>query len=937
MKSRQEKNNYFMKKLVTFFLALAATTALWASNTITYTATEKLSGYYGSLNVGKTTFGSVITSHTFADDTGSITCSGEITTIGSQAFCGCSGLTSIEIPNSVISIGGGAFDGCSGLSSIEIPNSVTSIGGGAFYNCSGLTSVTIPNSVTTIGSLAFYDCSSLTSINVDVSNTHYCSMDGVLFNYTKDTLIQYPSANTQTKYTIPNSVTSIGASAFRNCNCLTSIIIPNSVTTIEYGVFYGCSGLTSVIIPNSVTTIGEGAFQGCSSLPVIDNLRYADTYLIETIDRTLSTYTIKEGTKWIGTSAFDGCYRLTSVTIGNSVTTIGEMAFYGCSGLTSIEIPNSVSSIGDWAFYGCSGLTSATIPNSVTTIGNLAFYDCNSLASVTLNANAIVDKTYTSSNNIKNIFGTQVTEYIIGDSVTTIGNSSFSGCSSLTSITIGNSVTTIGDYAFEGCSWLISVTIPNSVTTIGKGAFEGCSRLASVTIGNSVTTIGEEAFEFCKGLTSIIIPNSVTTIGERAFCGCSGLTSVSIPNSVTTIGEGAFYGCSGLTSPIYNSYYFVYMPKSYSGSYTIPDGIKQVVESAFSSCESLTFVIIPNSVTTIEYGAFAGCSGLTSVTIPNSVTTIGEMAFYGCSSLPVFDNLRYADTYLIEVVDKTLSTYTIKEETKWIGDWAFYGCSGLTSVSIPNSVTTIEYGAFAGCSGLTSVTIGNSITMIGDAAFADCSGLTSITCYAVTPPECGNGVFKYISQDAKVYVPMSSLTDYQNAEGWKDLQLYPIIAADTTPMDDENPVVTPTDQDVTITWPITEGTDTYTLTITKNGEIVCVLTFNANGQLTNIAFAAPGRDGAHQAPAATLTAQGYQFTVTGLNPGTAYNYSVTATDAGGKTIAEHKGNFSTTGGTGLNTLPYEGKDRIGSKYLHNGNLIIERNGVKYTATGQKVR
>ncbi|MBO4906395.1 MAG: leucine-rich repeat domain-containing protein [Bacteroidaceae bacterium] len=193
----------------------------------------------------------------------------------------------------------------------------------------------------------------------------------------------------------------------------------------------------------------------------------------------------------IDNSAFDGCSRLTSVTIPNSVTSIGSLAFNGCRGLTSVSIPNSVTNIGDAAFKNCSGLTSMTIGNSVTIIGDNAFY----------------------------------------------------GCSGLTSVTIPKSVTNIGDCAFESCSGLISVTIGNSVTSIGKGAFSFCSSLTTVTIPKSVTSIGDDAFSNCSSLTSVTIPNSVTSIGEDAFSYCSGLTSVIIPSSVKSIGDGAFNGC----------------------------------------------------------------------------------------------------------------------------------------------------------------------------------------------------------------------------------------------------------------------------------------------------------------------------------------------------------------------------------------------------------
>ena len=216
------------------------------------------------------------------------------------------------------------------------------------------------------------------------------------------------------------------------------------------------------------------------------------------------------------------------MTIGNSVKSIGESAFAYCSGLTSVTIGNSVTSIGDRAFDQCSGLTSVTIPNSVTTIGEEVFGNCSRLNSV------IVDKnngTYDSRDNCNAIIKTSTNKLIVGCKNTTIPNS----------------VTSIGDRAFYGCSELTSVTIPNSVTSIGESAFYGCSGLTSAIIGNSVKSIGESAFDSCSGLTSVTIGNSVTSIGQEAFCGCSGLTSVTIGNSVTSIGEIAFYGCSGLT------------------------------------------------------------------------------------------------------------------------------------------------------------------------------------------------------------------------------------------------------------------------------------------------------------------------------------------------------------------------------------------------------
>ena len=284
-----------------------------------------------------------------------------VTSIEGAAFLGCTGLTSITIPNSVTSIGYAAFEDCTGLTSITIPNSVTSIGNSAFDGCTGLTSITIPNSVTSIGVTAFDGCTGLTSINVTSGNNYYSDNNGVLFNKKKTELIRYPEGKSQTSYTIPDSVTSIGSWAFNGCTGLTSITIPNSVTSIGDSAFDGCTGLTSITIPNSVTSIGDGAFDGCTDLTSI---------------------TIPNSVTGIGNYAFQGCTGLTSITIPNSVTGIGYMAFNGCSGLTSITIPNSVTSIGKYAFWYCTGLTSITIPNSVTSIGDWAFQDCTGLKDV---------------------------------------------------------------------------------------------------------------------------------------------------------------------------------------------------------------------------------------------------------------------------------------------------------------------------------------------------------------------------------------------------------------------------------------------------------------------------------------------------------------------------------------------------------------------------
>ena len=493
----------------------------------------------------------------------SITIPNSVKSIGNRAFYECKSLQSITIPNSVTSIGKEAFSCCESLQSITIPNSVKSIGNYAFRNCESLQSVTIPNSVTKIGNEAFWGCDSLQSVTIPNSVT---SIGNKAFNDCKS--LQ--------SITIPNSVKSIGDGAFRECDSLQSITIPNSVTSIGEGAFSTCVSLQSVTIPNSVKSIGNYAFRNCESLQSVtipNSVTSIEDHAFSGCESHQSV-TIPNSVKSIGKEAFSGCVSLQSITIPNSVTKIEDDAFWGCKSLQSVTIPNSVKSIGKKAFSGCKSLESITIPNSVTSIGDDAFYLCKSLQSVTIpnSVTSIGDGTFCWCESLQSV--------IIPNSVRNIGNHAFFGCNicfficnstyfqnddvclfnkdktaivsrikDCVNYIIPNSVTSIGDDAFSGCESLQSVTIPNSVTSIGYEAFSRCTSLQCVTIPNSVKSIGIGAFSGCESLQSVTIPNSVTSIGDGAFSRCESLQSITIPNSVTSIGDGAFRWCTHLDEP----------------------------------------------------------------------------------------------------------------------------------------------------------------------------------------------------------------------------------------------------------------------------------------------------------------------------------------------------------------------------------------------------
>lgn len=621
-------------------------------------------------------------------------------------------------------------------------------------------------------------------------------------------------------------VTSIGESAFVDCNNLTSVSIPNSVMSISHSAFYGCSSLTSVHISDIAAW--------CNIMFNDNPLNYAHHLYMN--GEEIKDLVIPNSVTSISSSAFSGCSGLISAIIPNSVTSIGDSVFLDCKGLISVIIPNSVTSIDKATFSGCISLTSVTLSNSVTTISNNAFEGCSGLTSVTL-----------------------------PNSVTTIGNNAFSGCRGLISVVIGSGVTSIADNAFSNTNiykviWLTN-TLPSgydyvkssinyvsnehyyfnnkivypflssyfevdgiryvpispsdrtcdaidcvynesaedtniSATTVYKGitmtvkniqpyfaynnrfikrlivdidgeitynAFRGCSNVKSVTLGAKVSAIGEYAFQACSFLEAIDIPDAVKSIGSYAFSGCSGILSAKIGSGIETINNYSFSGCSSMKE------------------LTIGSQVKIIDQYAFQNCKALPSIIIPRAVTEIRDYVFYGCSNLKKVIMNDSEEELklgsnGSTPFF--SSCPLdsvyigrnlsyktIQNCGYSPFYRVT----SLRAVKITDKETEISANEFYGCTNLQRVIIGDGVTAISDWAFSGCSSLKYFSFGSKVQSIGKEAFSDCVSVVEISSKSSIPPTCGSQALDDINKwECKLFVPNGCMATYQTADQWKD-------------------------------------------------------------------------------------------------------------------------------------------------------------------------
>ena len=408
-------------------------------------------------------------------------------------------------------------------------------------------------------------------------------------------------------------VTEVGDNAFQQ-SYVRSVTLPESVTKIGVYAFQSATNLQSINIPSGVTYIEDKTFAGCNSLPVINGIRYADTYLLATTDKTQTNYTISERTKWIAEEAFKDCYAATSITLPSSILSIGTSAFRGCTSLTSVTIennprytsvdgilytaaldtiicypsgreeediviPDHVTVVAAGAYADNTHIKSLQVPENVTKIVSTAFTGCDSLTKLTIASPSIVETNYDRyvGNGFFSIFGSQISgttlaECIIESPVSAIGKACFEYCGNLRKVTLPEGLKRIEEDAFLYCSKLQEINLPESMKFIGTEAFMACSQLNNIHLSDSLISLGTYAFYGCSSLTNVHIPSSLTTLSNSVFRG-TGLRYIHIPSNITTIEPGAFMACQQLQGV------------------RLSEGLQSMAYGAFYACTDLKYII----------------------------------------------------------------------------------------------------------------------------------------------------------------------------------------------------------------------------------------------------------------------------------------------------------------------------------------------------------
>ena len=682
------------------------------------------------------------------------------TVIGNFAFAKNSNLTKATLRKNLLTIGDGAFKDCGLLSTISIPTTVTSIGDEAFENCTSIASVTIPTGVTEIKKRTFSNCSSLANVTIKGEVT---SIGESAFLNNAFTAIQ-----------LPETLKTIGSSAFKNCGKLEKITLPNNTANIGNAAFLNCSALHLVSVPDSVASVGKNVFFYNDDI-IVEIRKNSGTVADKLLaQQGIHHVILDENISAIGKNVFDSCYELSSVTYGSETVKAGEY-----------KLSKSIKAIGSEAFKNNPLLRNLIVPDTLETIGDNVFY--NAIQSGYHCKDVTVTFYYVNGEIAANILNSQyVSHIVVNDNIHALGEKAFFNMPVLETISLPDTISAVGANVFANpgkkvmatfrgvdgtidasvydgkTSGICYIYIEDGIKNIGKNAFANSDTVLGVEIVNtdtiddyafsncpamkqlyidSVVNINDYAFYNDIAIDNIVIDQNLVNIGSHAFDSCKLIPKVKLPNTVRNIGAYAFYDCNSMKS------------------INIPVGVDKINEYTFFGCASLLSVDLPNTVKSIGDYAYYGCVLVNDLSFGNAVESIGAYAFYNCNKVK-------------EII--------LPDSLKSIGNYAFRSCSSITEITIPDSVTQLGDCVFYACTGLEKAEFGTGIVKIGNSEFYGCVKFTELYLYGSV-----NNIHDlafYGAEDAEVYTyPNSYVEDYCNDNGLVYHEIGNITSVSLTP------------------------------------------------------------------------------------------------------------------------------------------------------------